>query len=206
MHRILLTLSFLLIACGGSEPAPTSPAPTAPAATTPAPVVEATPAPVDTPGEPIVQPAGTPKVIKPTSAPGIPPLQRDPAASSAPASVQGITGLLLARHADDLPAKATLEKHPEAAAALRWIAQHDERLIVAARALEALGYWPDDANRVFLLGVAADTAVPVKSRAAAWRALAAWPASDAALTAAAQKASGDPAVPVARAAQAVTER
>mgnify|MGYP000480290392 CR=1 FL=1 len=203
MHRTLLTLSLLLIACGGSEPAP-PPAPTTPAATTPAPVVEA--APVDTPVEPIVQPAGKPKVVKPTSAPGIPPLQREPATSSAPASVQGITGLLLARHADDLPAKATLEKHPDAAAALRWIAQNDERLIVAARALEALGYWPDDANRVFLLGVAADTAVPVKSRAAAWRALAAWPASDAALTAAAQKASGDPAVPVARAAQAVTER
>ncbi len=161
-------------------------------------------------------PAG-PKIVKPLAAPPVTPRKAPagadaptatPTATSAPASdkpasVDGVLELLLARHADDLPDKATLDKHDGAPAALRWIAANDERLITQARALETLRFWPDDSNRDFLLGTAVDAKRPVKIRAAAWKALAAWDLqADVELLNAATEASADTAVPVARAAQA----
>ena len=212
IQRLLLCCSLLLLACGGEpEPAETTAAAASEAPAAPAPAPD-TPAP--------------PKVVKPINAPPVTPLQPStppaggdvpldqpaepagPAAASGdkPISVDGITGLLLARHAEDLPSKGTLDKHSEAPAALRWIAGNDDRLIVVARALELLAHYPEPTNRALLLSTATSTAHP-KARAAAWRALAAFDVpNDAELKAAAESASQDPAKPVALAAQAALEK
>ena len=202
---ILLGVAWSPLGCGGSSP---EPAEVQPAGEQDHAIAESTPA--------------APKVIKPLAAPPVTPRTVEPvdatntgtdtavdtpvtgeSAGDQPASVDGILELLLARHADDLPDKATLDKHDGAPTALRWIATNDERLITQARALEAPGFWPDDSNRDFLLGVAVDTKRPAKTRAAAWKGLAAWDLkADIELLNAATEATADPAVPVARAAQA----
>jgi hypothetical protein len=202
---LLVGLAWSPLGCGSSEPAPTA---EPPAGDQDHAIAEPTPAP--------------PKIVKPLAAPTATPRTTDDLAatdtgtdsatdtptagepaSDKPANVDGVLELLLARHADDLPDKATLDSHDRAPAALRWIATHDERLITQARALEALGFWPDDSNRDFLLAAAVDAKRPVKSRAAAWKGLAAWDLKgDVELLNAATEASADPAVPIARAAQA----
>ena len=206
---LLLGVAASPLGCGGS-------APESDRSTSPEPKAE-----VEAEAEAIVEAPETvtPAVIKPLAAPPLTPLtgvadrpsagavDAEPAGEAAPAdrpaSVDGIVGLLLARHAEDLPEKATLDAHAEAPETLRWIALHDERLIIQARALEALGLWPDDTNRAFLLRVASDSTAQVKSRAAAWKGLAAWDLkADVELHAAATEATADPAVPIARAAQA----
>ncbi len=118
-----------------------------------------------------------------------------------PDAVDTVVGLLLARHTEDLPSRATLNQTRGARAALLWIAQNDPRLIVQGRALEALSLWPDDSSLRYLLSAAQETKSPPKIRASAWRALAAWDLEEhAELKAAATAAAMDPSVPVAYAA------
>ena len=197
-----LVLAAALLGCGGSPPAAPSEAPAAapPVAAPP----EAAP-PAAAPPTAAPEQTGGPRIIKPTGAPARTPLQPGPAAvvPDGPASVGPITELLLARHAEDLPTAATFARHADAPAALRWIAQRDDRLIVMSRAIEALGLWPDDQNRELLFTIAANSGAQVKARAAAWKALASWDLpGDPELHAAAVAASHDPAVPIARAAKA----
>ncbi len=204
---LLLGVACSPLGCGGSSPEP-APEVEQPVGEQDKAIAESTPAPPKI-VKPLAAPPVTPRAVEPDAATDTgtdtgadAPVTGEPA-SDKPAGVDGVLELLLARHADDLPDKTTLDKHDGAPAALRWIATNDERLLTQARALEALGFWPNDANRNFLLGVAIDTKRPAKTRAAAWKGLAAWDLkADIELLNAATEASADPAVPVARAAQA----
>ena len=127
---------------------------------------------------------------------------RASASDARPEAVESIAALLLARHVKDLPNRDILSKTRGARQAVQWIAENDPYLVVRARAVEALAFWPDDQSRRYLLATARDVAVPAKVRASAWRALAAWDlADDDELKAVAAAASADLSVPVAYAAR-----
>ena len=53
--------------------------------------------------------------------------------------IEGVRELLGARHLEDLPGRAALERHPGAALALRELAWHDDALLVRRRAATTLG-------------------------------------------------------------------
>jgi hypothetical protein len=90
------------------------------------------------------------------------------ATADAPPSAEAIASLLGARHVEDLPDEATLARHEDPAAALRWIASHDGRMVIRARALSSLRFYDDDATRAHLLEVLrSDDAHPVLEAAAA---------------------------------------
>ncbi len=82
-----------------------------------------------------------------------------------PEGVKPVRDLLLARHADDLPDKATLERHEGALEHLQWLAAHDDQMLVRARALDLLGYWEEALP--LLRQTAADSAAHGKLRSAA---------------------------------------
>ena len=92
------------------------------------------------------------------------PAEEEPAAEL-PEGAKPIRDLLLARHADDLPDKATLESHEGALAHLTWLAENDQQMLVMARALDLLGYW--DEALPMLRETAADTGKHSKLRSAA---------------------------------------
>ncbi len=176
----LVAALFLLTAeqCPGPAPADSGPAPETPAAearTAPATPAPATPA---TGGEQVVE---------------------EPA-EGAPASAAALSELLGARHAEDAPTREVLDAHPDAEQALIWLAANAEALLIRARALEALGLYPSDANRTLLLGYATGDAHS-KVRAAAVRALSGWPLDeDGPLVEQLTSLLTDPEVPVAIAA------
>ncbi len=87
--------------------------------------------------------------------------------ANAPEGVVRLTAHLRARHARDLPRPAHLASYNDAASALRWIATHDRRMIVRARALATLQYDASDATRSLLLGVLRDRSAHASLRAAA---------------------------------------
>ena len=93
--------------------------------------------------------------------------EADGNATPAPEGAPLIRPLLQARHAEDLPDRAALEQHPDPEAALRWLAEHDELMLVRARSLDLLGLWDTDDNAAFLLAMATDTERHVKLRTAA---------------------------------------
>lgn len=82
-----------------------------------------------------------------------------------PEGVKPVRDLLLARHADDLPDKATLESHEGAMGHLQWLAANDEQMLVKARSLDLLGYWEEALPG--LRETAADTEAHSKLRSAA---------------------------------------
>jgi hypothetical protein len=82
-----------------------------------------------------------------------------------PEGVQPVRDLLLARHADDLPDKATLSSHEGALEHLQWLAANDDQMMVRARALDLLGYW--DEALPLLRQMAGDAEAHGKLRAAA---------------------------------------
>ena len=83
-----------------------------------------------------------------------------------------VRDILLAHHSEDLPPKAVLDRHPDAAAKLAAIATTDRLLIVRARALTLLSHYPDTDTRSLLLAIANDDAEHPKLRAAALHGLA----------------------------------
>jgi len=147
-----LPVLVLLAACKDRPPPPAPQTPDRPA-----------PVKVERPAEGAAQPAtddaGSPEVA--TEAGEV------AEATEAPASAASIRPLLQARHAADLPGRAALEQHPDPEAALRWLADHDELMLVRARSLDLLGLWDTDENAAFLLAVATDTERHVKLRTAA---------------------------------------
>ena len=60
------------------------------------------------------------------------------AAVEVPPEVAAIRSLLMAHHTEDLPTKEALLAHEDPAGALRWLADHDELVVVRARAEELL--------------------------------------------------------------------
>lgn len=114
-----------------------------------------------------------------------------------PPSAAPIAELLAARHAGDLPSREALDAHPDAQAALAWLAGNAEALITRARALEALALYPSDNSREVLLTVATGTGHS-KLRSAAARALGTWDLNaDVGLRDALVGLLSDPEVPVA---------
>lgn len=55
-----------------------------------------------------------------------------------PAEFAAIRSLLMAHHTEDLPTREALEKHPDPVAALSWLAENDELMVVRTRATELL--------------------------------------------------------------------
>jgi hypothetical protein len=78
-----------------------------------------------------------------------------------------VRALLLARHVDDLPSRATLDHHPGAEQSLHRLARTDVKLVVRARALQLLGLYPTRESEAILVQVAQDAGQPEKLRAAA---------------------------------------
>jgi hypothetical protein len=83
-----------------------------------------------------------------------------------PASVDPIAGLLQARHAEDLPPRSALDAHPDAFAALYWLAWNGDTLAVRARAARLLGQFPEQKPATKLAKLA-DPALPPPVRAGA---------------------------------------
>lgn len=110
---------------------------------------------------------------------------RDAAASASvavPQDYQTLRSLLLAREAENLPDKATLQRHSNAVEALTWLGRNDDQLVVRARALNVLGYFSSADVRSTLLSIARDAQQPSKARAGAVEGLARQnPGEDAAL-------------------------
>ena len=75
--------------------------------------------------------------------------------------------LLRARHPEDLPSRATLERVEGVGAVLRGLATGADELIVRARAAEALGQLGHEEDVPFLVALAQDTTQHGKVRAAA---------------------------------------
>lgn len=70
-----------------------------------------------------------------------------------PESVRAIRGLLMAFHAEDLPDAETLHAHDDAEASLIYLSQHAELLLVRARALSSLRFFPTQVSARHLLEV-----------------------------------------------------
>ncbi len=87
-----------------------------------------------------------------------------------PAAVAAIRPLLGARHTEDLPTRAALDTHGDAAAALRWIAAHGEALVEAERAAMLLAAYDDAETTEFCTGLLGGPA-HAKIRAGAARCL-----------------------------------
>lgn len=94
-------------------------------------------------------------------------------APEAPSNTDAVRDLLLARHSEDLPTRATLEQHEGAREALAWLARYDGQLMVRERALLALGMWSSDAVAAEICAdVLGDAEQPPGARAAAAECLA----------------------------------
>ena len=88
-----------------------------------------------------------------------------------PGSADTLRPLLMARHAKDLPSPRSSARHDDAAAGLRWLAEHDDLVVVRARALLLLRHFPDADTEVLLLRQLDDADSHQQLRAAAVRAL-----------------------------------
>ncbi|MCB9796739.1 MAG: hypothetical protein H6741_28910 [Alphaproteobacteria bacterium] len=89
-------------------------------------------------------------------------------APEAPGGTVAVRDLLLARHTEDVPGRATLEQHAGALEALAWLARYDGELMVRERALLALAQWAGDPTAAQACGaVLSDTSAPAGARAAA---------------------------------------
>lgn len=87
--------------------------------------------------------------------------------ADAPSSAEAIGALLSARHTRDLPGEATLRRHDDAEASLRWLAGHGPRHFVRVRALASLRFFASRPTRELLLGLLADASTHATQRAAA---------------------------------------
>jgi hypothetical protein len=74
-----------------------------------------------------------------------------------PAAASTVRELLMARHNDDVPDRATLDAHAGALEALVWLASHGDPLVVRARALRVLGQYAEDDARAVQVAVASDS-------------------------------------------------
>lgn len=134
--------AMLLLACTGAQTAPEA----APVAT-PVATAEPTTLPSGSRG------GGATTVANPTE--------------GAPASTDEIRGLLLAHHDEDLPDRATLEKHEGALESLAWLARNDDTLVVRERALLLLAQWPSDPTASAVCAEVLASEAPAGARAAA---------------------------------------
>ena len=85
-----------------------------------------------------------------------------------------VASMLRAHHPEDLPSRAAIEAHPGGVDALRWLAEHHGLQGVRARALLALGMFPEDESATVLRRVLSDPESSPGLRAASTRALAGW--------------------------------
>lgn len=90
------------------------------------------------------------------------------------AQIAGVRKLLLARHVEDLPSKATLDKHAAAPSALRALAQDDAQMMVRARATQLLGNYPEPANEALVVQIIDNEELHSSLRAAGVLALGGW--------------------------------
>lgn len=90
----------------------------------------------------------------------------------------GVRALLLARHPEALPTKETLDHHLCAACSLRHLATTDSTILVRARALKLLDFYPDAMSEQLWLAVINDSNQNSKLRAAAIHALRSLPLAD----------------------------
>lgn len=88
-----------------------------------------------------------------------------------PASVDAVRSMLQVRHAKDLPTIGQIALHDEPVAALKWLVQNDDTVIMRVRAAERLGHFGTSDD--FLLGVLGDVEQRDSVRAGALRGLAA---------------------------------
>lgn len=92
--------------------------------------------------------------------------------AQAPAGTETLALRLRARHARDLPTPAELRSEADLAR-LRWLAEHDRRIVVRARALLSLVGDRAVSTRALVLRVL-DSGAPTMVRAAALRATTGW--------------------------------
>jgi hypothetical protein len=81
--------------------------------------------------------------------------------------IDSLRPLLLARHAKDLPDRATLQAHANPEGTLMWLADHDERVVVRERALLLLGHFDSPSSQAFLVAATRDPSRDSKLQAAA---------------------------------------
>lgn len=98
----------------------------------------------------------------------------DAESAESPPDLDTIASLLRARHAEDLPSAADLEKYPSAEASLQQLARAGETMVVRTRALRLLEHYPSDASHTLLVEIAGGTGHPAL-RAAAIEGLASQP-------------------------------
>ncbi|TNE90912.1 MAG: hypothetical protein EP330_07055 [Deltaproteobacteria bacterium] len=65
-----------------------------------------------------------------------------------PESATALESMLMAQHSEDLPDKAKLDTVDGAAAGLAWLADFGDPLVLRARALDLLGYYPPGAEQL----------------------------------------------------------
>lgn len=90
-----------------------------------------------------------------------------PDACAEPTCWASLEQRLRARHDEDLPDRAALDRLPQSEAGLTWLAGHADTLLVRARALDLLGLYAGDAARGVLLAALTDTSSHDKLRRAA---------------------------------------
>lgn len=94
--------------------------------------------------------ATAPAAVPPGEAPAAPP------AGAKPASVDALRSLLGARHTRDLPKRPQVMAYAEARASLHWIALHEEKGHIAARAYDRMGFWDDPETVAALVAAVKD--------------------------------------------------
>jgi hypothetical protein len=109
------------------------------------------------------------------------PEDNEPRASVEPPSqeqIDNLRPLLLARHAKDLPDRATLQAHANPEGTLMWLADNDDRVVVRERALLLLGHFASPSSQAFLVAAARDPSRDPKLQAAAVAGLAKYDLED----------------------------
>ncbi len=95
----------------------------------------------------------------------------------APDHVKELLPLLKAHHIEDLPSKATLEKHPKAEEALLWIALNGDTVGTKSRAVKLLSYYNTDKSTEFIKTMCEKGDTHHTVRASAFHVVAGWSTS-----------------------------
>lgn len=102
------------------------------------------------------------------------PKESSPDAADPVEARAALRSLYSARHTQDLPTRETIEAHPGGEDAVRWLAQHDDAVVVRVRALASLEMFPNDASEAVVREVLTASDISPTIKAAALRALKGW--------------------------------
>ncbi len=127
---------------------------------------------------PTPTPTPTARSAEPQPRESPPAAQPSPDLGSATATREEIRATLRslyrARHVEDLPSRQVIESHPGGEAAVRWLAEHDDTMVVRARALASLHMFPNAESERVLRSVLTTGHGHRTLRSAALRALKGW--------------------------------